>query len=167
LECGFDSIKTQGLFSKITPEGVSIDLDRRIGSERSRFKRGRTGAAAGQRRRPRGGAPLPAVTELAGASENGLRGHHLTPDLHEMKEVGKAVLTERKTKTGVDQGQLTARDGGRLLPVKFGGESRVSREPNKGKRWCGEGPYRATKLGNVRNPTVGRRGGETQARPTS
>jgi hypothetical protein len=66
-----------------------------------------------------------------------------------MKEEGKAVLTERKTKTGVDQGQLVARDGRRLLPVKFGGESRVSREPNKGKRWCGEGPYRAGKLGNV------------------
>jgi hypothetical protein len=43
-----------------------------------------------------------------------------------MKEEVKAVLTERKTKTEVDQGQLTAKDGGRLLPVKFGDESRVS-----------------------------------------
>jgi hypothetical protein len=43
LECGFDSIKTRGLFSKITPEGVSINLDRQIGSERSRFKKGKDG----------------------------------------------------------------------------------------------------------------------------
>jgi hypothetical protein len=78
-----------------------------------------------------------------------------------MKEEVNAVLTERKMKTGVDQGQLATRDGGRLLPVKFGDESRVSREPNKGKRWCGEGSYRAADLGNFRNPTVGRRGGET------
>jgi hypothetical protein len=84
-----------------------------------------------------------------------------------MKEEVKAVLTERKTKTEVDQGQLVARDGGRLLPVKFGDESQVSREPNKGKRWCGEGSYRAAELDNVRNPTVGRRAGETRARPTS
>jgi hypothetical protein len=73
-----------------------------------------------------------------------------------MKEEIKVVLTERKTKTEVDQGQLAARDGGWLLPVKFGDESRVSREPNKGKKWCGKGPYRAAELGNVRNPTVGR-----------
>jgi hypothetical protein len=44
------------------------------------------------------------MTEIAGASENGLRGHHLTPDLHEMKEEVKAVLTERKMKSRVDQG---------------------------------------------------------------
>jgi hypothetical protein len=31
-----------------------------------------------------------------------------------MKEELKAVLTERKTKTKVDQGQLAARDGRRL-----------------------------------------------------
>jgi hypothetical protein len=51
-----------------------------------------------------------------------------------MKEEVKAVLTERKTKTEVDQGQLAARDGGWLLPVKFDNESQVSREPNKGKK---------------------------------
>jgi hypothetical protein len=48
--------------------------------------------------------PVPATTELVDASKNGLRGHHLTPDLHEMKEEVKAVLTERKTKSGIDQG---------------------------------------------------------------
>jgi hypothetical protein len=48
--------------------------------------------------------PFLATTELTGASENGLRGHHLTLDLHEMKEEVKAVLTERKTKSGIDQG---------------------------------------------------------------
>jgi hypothetical protein len=52
----------------------------------------------------RGSAPSPVVTELAGASENGLRGHYLTPDLHEMKEVVKAVLTEEKIETKVDRG---------------------------------------------------------------
>jgi hypothetical protein len=30
LECGFDSLKTRGFFKKNTPEGVSINLDRRI-----------------------------------------------------------------------------------------------------------------------------------------
>jgi hypothetical protein len=42
------------------------------------------------------------VTELVGASENGLRGHYLTPDLHEMKEEVKAVLTEEKMETTMD-----------------------------------------------------------------
>jgi hypothetical protein len=35
LDCRFDSRKTWGLFNKITPKGVSSDLDRRIGSEQS------------------------------------------------------------------------------------------------------------------------------------
>jgi hypothetical protein len=45
LDYGFDLRKTRGLFNRITPEGVSSDLDHRIGSERSRFKRERMGAA--------------------------------------------------------------------------------------------------------------------------
>jgi hypothetical protein len=51
-----------------------------------------------------------------------------------MEEEVKAVLTERKTKSGIDQGKLAVRDGRRLLPVKSGNDSLVSREPNKGKK---------------------------------
>jgi hypothetical protein len=58
----------------------------------------------------------------------------LTPDLLEMKEEVKAVLTEEKMETKVDQGQLAARNGGWLLPVKFGDETWASRGPNKGKK---------------------------------
>jgi hypothetical protein len=50
-----------------------------------------------------------------------------------MKEEVKAVLTEEKMETKVDQGQLPVRNGGWLLPVKFSDETRASRGPNKGK----------------------------------
>jgi hypothetical protein len=57
-----------------------------------------------------------------------------------MKEEVKVVLTEEKMETKVDQGQLAARNGGWLLHVKFGDETRASRGPNKGKNGAGKIP---------------------------
>jgi hypothetical protein len=57
-----------------------------------------------------------------------------------MKEEVKVVLTEEKMEMKVDQGQLAARNGRRLLPMKFGDETRASRGPNKGKNGAGKVP---------------------------
>jgi hypothetical protein len=86
----------------------------------------------------RGGAPSPAVIELVGMSKTCPSDHCLMRGVHESKEEVGGVLTERKMKTLVDQGQLVVRKGGRLLPMKFGDESWVARGPNKGEMVWGK-----------------------------
>jgi hypothetical protein len=129
---GLNSRKPRGSLRKLPHEGVCSIQDRPIESGRPRLDQGQGGRHTRRRRRSRGGAPLPAAIELVGVSESCPSDHRLTRGVHESKEEVGGVLTERKMKAGVDQGQLVARKGGRLLPVKFGDEQWVSRGPNKG-----------------------------------
>jgi hypothetical protein len=77
--------------------------------------------------------------------------------VHESKEEVGGVLTERKMKTEVDQGQLVVREDGRLLRVKFSDESWVSRGPNKGENGAGKVPtvQRSSAMSEIRRWVVG------------
>jgi hypothetical protein len=61
----------------------------------------------------RGGPPLLAARKLAGAIENGTRGHGLARESDGKEEEIKGVLTEVNTETETDRRQLASKNGGR------------------------------------------------------
>jgi hypothetical protein len=82
---------------KIATEGVRGAHGRRIQDERPKIEDGEGTTHPASEENRRGGPPSLAARKLAGASENGPRGHGSAWGSHEKKEGAKGILTVVKT----------------------------------------------------------------------